>query len=236
MRLFLQEIFKQLLMKKLFTTFFYLFTFVVLFACKNNSKSELNKIETPDNEVVEAKLDSNFVLENLVGLKNFEAIAAKFGRENLVKDSTISELKNVKIVASILYPKTENEVLIFWDKIKGFSKINSVIVRCNSISYNGKWHSTLGLIPGQSLAKIMALNKKEFTISGFGWEYGGHVVSWEGGLLDQKNITGRFSDLGVNKLSEQENASIKGDTEFNISLPAIKKLNPILTELTVLAK
>ena len=91
-------------------------------------------------------------------------------------------------------------------------------------------------MPGQALSDVVKLNQKTFTISGFGWAYGGHVVSWEGGKLDNKNVTCTFNDSEKNNLNATEWAGIQGDTEYNVSLVAIKNLNPKLETLIVFGK
>ncbi len=109
-------------------------------------------------------------------------------------------------------------------------------MNCDSSGYKGKWQSILGIKPGQKLSEVVDINQKEFTISGFGWAYGGHVVSWEGGTLNNKNVTGSFADFGNGKISDDEYRNISGDTEFNVSLDAIKKLNPTLKQVIVYSK
>lgn len=203
------------------------------FGCKNSSKESNTSSQTIDKEPVIIKLDSNFVLENILELKTFGAIEKKFGKANLKKDTTIAGPEGSTINVSILFPKTANEVKLYWAEKEKYNKLGDVVINCDSPGYAGKWHSELGLQVGQNLEKVLALNEKPFTISGFGWDYGGHIVSWEGGKLDAKNQTGRFSDFGRNKISDAEYQSISGDTEFNVSLGAIKKLNPVLTELRV---
>ena len=183
-------------------------------------------------ETTPIALDSNFVLENIIALKSFEAISTKYGAENIKKDSLMGSENH----CTVLYPGTANQVILYWDQKEKYNQILSAVINCDSAGYKGKWCSKLGLQPGQKMDQIIALNKKEFTISGFEWDYAGHVVSWEGGLLDFKKITGRFSDFGKSDISAEEKLSIKGNTEFNVNLAAIKKMNPILCELVVASK
>lgn len=219
-------------MKKALLLFICLGITIGFFACKNSTeKSEKTNTSQVD-EAMPIELDSNFVMENIIALKTFDAISAKFGPENIKKDSLIGSKNH----CTVLYPGTANQVILYWDQKEKYNQILSAVINCDSAGYKGKWCSKLGLQPGQKMDQIIALNKKEFTISGFEWDYAGHVVSWEGGQLDFKKITGRFSDFGKSDISAEEKLSIKGDTEFNVSLPAIKKMNPILCELVVAAK
>lgn len=209
---------------------------LVIYACDNQSNTNKEEVSKPIEMVSQQDLDSNFVLENLAELKTFQAIQNKFGEANLKKDTTIAGPEGTKIDVSVLFPYTADEVIIYWRDKRIYSQLDAVVIRCDSVGYLGKWHSRLGLQAGQNLENVISLNQKPFTISGFGWDYGGHILSWEGGRLDNKKVTGRFADFYKNKISDAEYQSISGDTEFNIGLEAIKKLNPILDELTVFGR
>jgi hypothetical protein len=196
-----------------------------------------NKSETTEKTVLAVtELDSNYVLEKVVLLTDFNQIAQKFGNENVKKDTTIKSPEGKSISVSMLYPNTANELVIYWDAKKPLQKVMDVVVSCDSTGYKGKWHSSSGLQPGQSLEQVVAMNKKDFTISGFDWAYGGRVVSWEGGKLDFKNTAACFANFGNGKITEDQFKNIKGDTEFNVSLEAIKTLNPTVNQVSVFSK
>ena len=214
-----------------------LFSIILLNSCDKKTSESASTADSSQ-VVIEkpAILDSNFVLENITKFHSFAEIEEKFGKENLKKDSTILDPEGKPLKVSVLYPNTPEAVILHWDQKQIYSKLHSAVISCDSAGYKGKWHSKMGLQPGASLSNIVGLNGKDFTISGFGWDYSGHIVSWEGGKLDNHRQTGRFTDFGKSGISDAEMASIAGDTEFNVSLAAIKKLNPVLTEVTVFAK
>lgn len=205
-------------------------------SCNNKSNESSKTSEIVEKDLINSYLDSNYVLEDILSLKTFEAIEEKFGKANLIKDTTIAGPEGTKISVSILFPKTSEEVKLFWAEKDKHKVLQDVVINCDSAGYKGKWHSKTGLQAGQNLEKVLDLNGKAFTISGFGWDYGGHIVSWEGGKLDNHKVTGRFTDFGQNKISDAEYQSISGDTEFNVNLEPIKKMNPVLTELRVFRK
>jgi hypothetical protein len=223
-------------MQKTITFGVFIFSSILFWGCSNSDNSSKNETQIAEKQSIVQILDSNYVLENITILQNFVVIEKRFGKENLVKDSTIAGPEGTTINVSVLFPKTPNEVILYWKEKHEFTKLDAVVIHCDSAGYLGKWHSKLGLQAGQNLEKVIELNQKPFTISGFGWDYGGHIVSWEGGKLDNKQVTGRFADFGKNKITDSEYQSISGDTEFNVSLGAIKKLNPVLKELTVFGK
>lgn len=224
-------------MKKLISKTVFLLSIYTILSCETKPKTSAIALDSTKSQLSQAAvLDSNFVLENIANLSNFSAIEKKFGRENLKKDTTISGPESTSIEVSVLFPSTPDEVILYWKDKQKFNKLDAVVIRCDSAGYLGKWHSKFGLQAGQNLEKVIELNKKPFTISGFDWDYGGHIVSWEGGKLDNKRVTGCFADFSKNKISDAEYQSISGDTEFMVGLPAIKKLNPILKELTVFGR
>jgi hypothetical protein len=51
------------------------------------------------------------------------------------------------------------------------------------------WTMPSGLRIGLTLAEVEALNGKPFRLSGFGWDYGGMVLDWQGGKLDAGSDT-----------------------------------------------
>jgi hypothetical protein len=208
-----------------------------IWACNNTTKSTSELSQNSDfQNVVTSEVDTNFVLENITRLSNFEQIEQKYGKENIKKDTTIAGPEGTEIQVSILFPATFQEVVLYWEDKNQFKKLHAVEIACDSTGYKGKWQSKLGIKPGQSLQQIVAINQKPFTISGFGWDYAGHVISWEGGKLDNQKLSGSFANFGENKLTERQYAEIQGDTEFNVSLEAIKILNPTLNKLMVFSK
>ena len=139
-------------------------------------------------------------------------------------------------MVAILFPKKPNELKIYWAEKMQFTTIQEVEVSGDSLGYKGNWQSISGLKPGMSLTQVVKLNEKPFTISGFGWAFGGYVVGWEGGKLDYKGISCSFSEHFNNNITKPQYASIQGDTEFNVSLEAIKSMNPIVEKLMVYKK
>ena len=45
---------------------------------------------------------------------------------------------------------------------------------------------------GTRLGRLTQLNGRPFTLSGFGWDYAGTVISWNGGRLGADSAGGRF--------------------------------------------
>lgn len=106
-----------------------------------------------------------------------------------------------------------------------------------------KWHATgVGgdIATGMKLSELETMNGKPFTIHGFGWGYGGAVETWDGGALDKVDCHHSLSIAldGERKdgeftvpLTEDEVVSFSGNRSVPSSTPALRKLNPAITEI-----
>ncbi len=60
-----------------------------------------------------------------------------------------------------------------------------------------QWRTTHGIRRGMTLAEIEALNGRPFKLYGFGFDYGGTTLDWNGGSLDKQaggcTLTLRFT-------------------------------------------
>jgi hypothetical protein len=104
-----------------------------------------------------------------------------------------------------------------------------------------RWHTEEGITDGTKLDELESLNGRSFTVSGFGMNYGGNVQSWEGGKLEALDCGGRLTltldgererggPLAV-ALSADERHSITGDKSVPSAMPAMRKVNPAVTEM-----
>ena len=99
-----------------------------------------------------------------------------------------------------------------------------------------RWQVSGGIKVGTHLKDLESMNEKQFTISGFGWNYGGNVLSWDGGALAKLDCGGRVvltldgERTGPGRyaagLSSEESHSITGDKPVSSRTPAMQKVNP----------
>jgi hypothetical protein len=88
---------------------------------------------------------------------------------------------------------------------------------------------------GMSLAELERRNGKPITLSGFGWDYEGVVISWSGGSLD----TSLTSDVKVYVVPDQagrarpEYARVQGDRPFPSTMPEMRALAPRVSQIFV---
>ncbi|MFM1913891.1 MAG: hypothetical protein RIR51_1743 [Bacteroidota bacterium] len=156
-----------------------------------------------------------------------ENLIARYGQENLVLDTQIVYQMDT-LEASILYPNTVNQVQIFY---RG-DQIQDVKIA----GEGSEWKTDSGLYLGQDLKQVQEVNKMHFTISGFDWNYGGTVVSWEGGILGGPEVSHlvKFKNQeDRNGISEEEYMEVKGEMEFDIRHETIQALNPKCVEIAL---
>jgi hypothetical protein len=105
-----------------------------------------------------------------------------------------------------------------------------------------KWH-TAELSVGTKLSDIEKINGKPFSIHGFGWGYGGDVESWDGGKLEKlaclQNLTvsmdgERRDGEFTTPITSEERNSFSGNRSIPTTNPALRKLNPAITEMLFL--
>ncbi len=203
----------------------YAFTIVCLAFLSACDKAS-NNSHTADLATSTAALDSNYQVEKVLQINTLEALKATYGADNVVADSTITQADTNKVQVSVLYPKTEKELKIFWKKGAFQKELASV----EAEGSQNIWHLANGISMGTALNDVAEINGKLFSISGFGWTYGGHVVSWEGGKLDHQGLGLAFAD-GTNALSAEELKNISGDTEYYTNHDLLKKMNPVVVKI-----
>lgn len=104
---------------------------------------------------------------------------------------------------------------------------------------NSSWQLDNGVSTGFTLLALEKLNGKPFKLSGFDWDYGGNVLSWNGGKLETafKSKSGKVSAAIRLAPREGQNTpeALSGDRDLLSSTPALRKLNPVVDTISILA-
>jgi hypothetical protein len=99
-----------------------------------------------------------------------------------------------------------------------------------------RWQVSGGIKIGTRMAELEAMNGRPFTVSGFGWNYGGNVLSWDGGDLARLDCGGRLvltldgersrpGEYSI-AMTPDEVHAISGDRPISSSVAPMRKLNP----------
>lgn len=95
------------------------------------------------------------------------------------------------------------------------------------------WVSPDGLKGGMSIVEVEKINGKPFKLSGFGWDYGGTVLSWEGGKLDTPTDPKCFSTVNFGPSAENAPESTMGDKEIMSNDKDVVASKPEVGRVTV---
>ncbi len=93
------------------------------------------------------------------------------------------------------------------------------------------WTTPGGVKIGLTVAEVEALNGKPFKLSGFGWDYGGMVMSWEGGKLAEGEGTCSVQPFFTPRADYAD--SISGDISVMSDNPQLRASDPIIFLMTV---
>jgi hypothetical protein len=84
-----------------------------------------------------------------------------------------------------------------------------------------------------STVQLEGVNGGPFLFSGFDWDYGGYVTSWEKGSLGNKGLLATLAYDATVTLSELEMKEVSGDKSIRSDNTTIRRILPKVYELTV---
>lgn len=182
----------------------------------SNDKSEKKKDGLVDVEV--PIMDSTLITDSSWGLiqKNiaFEGLQNIFGSAN-VKDERICGAECVDSVdVTIIYPGDKKEIIVYW--LDTFYHKKIAFLKSNMP--DAPYHTASGLKMGSSLADLLKINGQKINFSGFGWDYGGYIQSYNNGSLDKSPVQFRLD------LTESDDNELLGDVELNTDMASVKKV------------
>jgi hypothetical protein len=151
-----------------------------------------------------------------------------YGQEN-IKVTKIEVGEGFEKPGVIVFPNSsEKRLEIIWDKRQ---KPEVVVLR----GEKSMWHTEEGITLGTSLKELEKLNRGKFTLMGFGWDYGGAVVSWNKGAIEKKYNKYPHFLLGMSLAPSTTNydSCVDGDREFSSQHPGMQKINPQIYEISV---
>jgi hypothetical protein len=152
------------------------------------------------------------------------ALAKLLGKEQVVENEFyIGEGEFAPGLA--LYPKSPEEIEVLLnedDEILAYQIENPA----------GKWATKDGLRIGSSIADLEKANGRPFQLTGFDWDYGGTVVSWEGGYFEGKDFYVRLAYNSDLPIAEGDIEKIIGDQQIMSSEPALKKYEVHIDRIT----
>lgn len=185
----------------------------LLFGCGNNKK-ETGGSNPP---VTPAAIDTTLVTDSswgpITSKSTFADLQTLFGPGN-VKDERICGPECIdSLDVTKVYAGTPKEIIVHWKD----SAYHKEIGLLQSYQEGHPYHTSNGLKAGSTMNDLLRLNGKKITFSGFGWDYGGNIISYNGGSLDSSRVHFRLD------IKQTDDNSLFGDTEMDSDMPAAKK-------------
>ncbi len=165
----------------------------------------------------------------------FEDLVQTFGVGHVI-EAEIHEDEGFYEFGALIFPGSQDEVEVFWHDPQTRQSLRKVRIQGSSSS----WKVPSGLELGLDLQSIEALNRVPFRLSGFDWDYGGTIGSWESGRLEQSDdsscrlvvrLGADYSKVPWERIVE--NGNVQGDRVFSSGHPTMQLLNPTIRELSL---
>lgn len=159
-----------------------------------------------------------------------------FGRDN-VKAEEIFAGDGETELGTVVYPEDPlRRVEILWKDPKAKRFPFRIQIR----GEKSLWHTKKGVSLGTTLLELEKINGRPFEISGFGWDSGGQVNSWEGGALEQA-FEGKGKghlfvflappDWENTGLTLEEERAVSGERGRPSDHPVMRKMNLRVSEM-----
>ncbi len=152
-----------------------------------------------------------------------------FGAENVVPE-TIDGAEGEQYNITAIYPNDRSrriEVTFLNEEER--TVLTSVKIRGET----SEWTGPGGINLGDGVATVEKLNKKPFTMSGFGWDYGGYVTDWQGGALSHI-APGCMTSVRFNIPPDVQMAdAILGEAPHSSTEPAIRSASAYVEEIMI---
>ncbi len=168
-----------------------------------------------------------------------QMLADRYGAGNL-SDQDIELGEGETEPGTVLFPHDPTRTIdILWKDAKVKISPKRLTIR----GTRSRWKTAHGISLGTSLKQLEAINRRSFSLCGFGWDYSGTVLSWQGGALGRELVEARMESEGRGRVIlrlmptedsgrvRAEISAVQGDRSFSSGHPAMQKLDPRIYEI-----
>ena len=160
---------------------------------------------------------------------NEDQIKKFFGEGNVTRNKVVTGENGETSEITIVFKNTKNEFLIKWDENKPFIKPWRI-----EIYKDGTKWAMPGITVGTSLEELIKTNGKQILFSGFSWDYGGYVTSWNKGKLDSIYKKNSFTiRLKPGTSDSKLLYGFGGDGDIPSDRKGVSKLKIIVSEVAI---
>lgn len=187
---------------------------IIFFSCANDKKEEKETTEVKNVKPIDSTLVTDSTWGAITRNTNFEGLKEIFGADNVVDERICGPECVDSIDVTKVYKETNKELIIHWSEGNYHNKISMI----ESFGEGAPYHTSDGLKSGSTMRQLLMENGKPITFLGFGWDYGGNIISYNKGNLDSSNVRFRLDITG-----KVEDNAMYGDTELSTVMPDVKE-------------
>ena len=180
-------------------------------------------------EAGQSRADRTLSCEAFTFLMDRDDFMARFGDEALEDD--LLNAGGRMIPGTMLFGGTTDHLDLFWNEGRGPRVITSMIARAPEST----WRSKDGIRIGSDLAAIEQINGRPFRLMGFGFDYLGTTMSWDGGVLAAQEQERCRLRLRLRPEADAADPDLLGQVsgirEYWSNHPAMRDLNPRVYEM-----
>jgi hypothetical protein len=156
------------------------------------------------------------------------SLVKAFGANN-VAVQTVGTVEGETEKVSVIFPRDKTRrIEVLWRDDK--RRRNPVEIRLGVAS---TWQTAQGIRRGTPLSEVEALNGRPFKLYGFGFDYGGMVIDWNGGRLAARE-NGCALSLRFTMRENADNAAVYvGEQSFSSDDAGMQKAAPIVDALSL---
>jgi len=128
-------------------------------------------------------------------------------------------------MATVLFPRDRSRrAVVEWSDLARRRRPAAV-----RVGEGSRWRTPQGVSVGDSLSRVEAINGRPFNLAGFGWDYGGTVLDFDGGTLAS---TGCRLILRFSAHPDRPTApELDGDRELKSDDPLVRAADPVVYEM-----
>jgi hypothetical protein len=215
----------------------------VLAACSGRADEASTRIRSADSPrqaiTAEAPADTAGAEWRIVPGRSTSAVTVETSEADLRRRYGAGSVESTRIqigegetmAGTVIYPGDSlRRAEIIWQDSLNRRPPARVILRGSQ----SRWQVNHGISLGTSLEELERLNGRPFTLAGFGWDYAGVVTDWNGGALDSALAGVKlYLDPGPAQYESAPYSQVLGDRDYSSALPAMRQLNPRVTQIFV---
>lgn len=191
--------------------------FFIAFSSTADEKGALSKNESYT--IQPGKGLGNFTF-NMTGKDLIE----KVGVDHLKDEVQMVDEGERSVNTTVVYPGEKKSFKVTWADAEKSSVTEFSIERSGTA-----WRLPASIGPGSSLEDVEKANGRAFKMMGFGWDYSGKVVSFDGGKLGQYKGLNMYINPSVAKYGPE----LIGDKEFLSTNKILRLSKPVVTDINL---